>query len=507
MRRFEFTPALSLALARASTIARREGCRAIEPRHLLAGLLAEDEGKAATLLGEAGVNNQSTRRLGPAHPEETLPDQDPLPMHEQSREALVRAHRLAVVHSEEGSISSDQVLLAVLQDNPELRQALEGEGLDFPRLQSKIAREAGPIQVDEPLFPAEGTEPVDAARILDANANRAREALRVLEEYARFVLNDSLLSTQLKELRHSLADTLQLLPADLLLQARDTVHDVGTEVSTPQKWDRPSLKSVVEANAKRLQEALRSLEEYGKVFSADVGRALERIRYASYTVERALLIGGKARDRLHEARLYVLVTDALCRSSLVGTVKEALLGGAQVIQLREKGVDDRTLLGRAQEVRRLTKAARALFIVNDRPDIALVAEADGVHLGQEDLAVREARRVLGPDAIIGVSTHNIEQVKNAVFDGATYIGVGPTFSSPTKEFAELVGLEFVRQATALTTLPAFVLGGVTLGNVEQVIAAGASRVAVSSVICAAEDPQATARQLRRLLDAAGQQNP
>src|SRR5205823_6323867 len=194
------------------------------------------------------------------------------------------------------------------------------------------------------------------------------------------------------------------------------------------------------------------------------------------------------------ARLCVLVTDALCRASLVGTVKEAVLGGAQMIQLREKNIDDRTLLQRARDVRAVTRSAGVLFIVNDRPDIARLVEADGVHLGQDDLPVSEARRVLGPDALIGVSTHNLEQVRQAVLDGASYLGVGPTFPSRTKEFPALAGLEFVRQASAETTLPQFALGGVNAGNVGAVIAAGARRVAVSHAISQSEDPRAVAAQ-------------
>src|SRR5262249_52351123 len=157
--------------------------------------------------------------------------------------------------------------------------------------------------------------------------------------------------------------------------------------------------------------------------------------------------------------LYVLASSNQCRTSLTGAVREALDGGAQIIQLREKHSDDRTLLALARDVRRLTKKAGALFIMNDRPDLALLAEADGVHLGQDDLSIRDARRVLGSQALIGVSTHDLDQVRRAVLEGADYIGVGPTFSSSTKSFPALAGLDFVRQATAETSLPAFVLGG------------------------------------------------
>ena len=243
----------------------------------------------------------------------------------------------------------------------------------------------------------------------------------------------------------------------------------------------------------------RSLEEFGKVHTTEFAHQIEKIRYASYTLERALVQGGHARERLADAQLYVLVTDALCRASLVGTVKEAILGGAQIIQLREKNIDDRTLLARARDVRQITQANGVLFIVNDRPDIARLADADGVHLGQDDLPIQEARRILGPDSLIGVSTHNLDQLRQAIRDGASYLGVGPTFASQTKNFDAFAGLEFVTQACAETSLPAFAIGGIDLDNVAQVRAAGARRIAVSSAICAAEDARAAARKLRLAL--------
>src|SRR5205085_7136644 len=125
-------------------------------------------------------------------------------------------------------------------------------------------------------------------------------------------------------------------------------------------------------------------------------------------------LGADARERLADARLYVLLSAGGCRAALDWTIAEAADGGAQVFQLREKQLGDRELLERARDVRRWTRKAGVLFIVNDRPDVARLAEADGVHLGQDDLPVREARRVLGPVALVGVSTHTIEQVRHAV---------------------------------------------------------------------------------------------
>src|SRR5262249_61625364 len=127
------------------------------------------------------------------------------------------------------------------------------------------------------------------------------------------------------------------------------------------------------------------------------------------------------------------------------------------------------------------------------------AEADGVHLGQDDMPVKEARRIVGPDALIGVSTHDVRQLRRAVLDGASYVGVGPTFPSGTKDFAELAGPEFVRQAAAETSLPAFVIGGVSARTVGPAAAAGARRGAGSQAVCGADDPQAAAAALLRAL--------
>jgi thiamine-phosphate pyrophosphorylase len=262
---------------------------------------------------------------------------------------------------------------------------------------------------------------------------------------------------------------------------------------------RESVTDVLQAAAKRLQESLRSIEEYGKIVSAELAAQVEALRYRAYTVERAILLGNTSRSRLETAQLCVLIGTDMCHTSLAGTVSEAAAGGAQIIQLREKNVDDRILLKRALEVRQVTRKAGVLFILNDRPDLARLAEADGVHLGQQDLPVREARRILGPDALVGVSTHNLEQLQQAILDGASYVGVGPTFASSTKDFEELAGLDFVRSASEETSIPAFAIGGITLANAAGVVEAGARRIAVGAAVCKAGDPRAAAAALRRAL--------
>ncbi len=285
-------------------------------------------------------------------------------------------------------------------------------------------------------------------------------------------------------------ELLDSLPPEWLLASRETIQDVGTSIGASAEMLRVSPRDVARVNLKRLQESLRSLEEFGKIASVSFAEGIEQLRYRSYTLEKALLLGDAARSALAEVRLYVLLTGAQCAAALDWTIAEAAAGGAGMFQLREKDLEDRQLLERARQARRWAHQAGALFIVNDRPDIARLSDADGVHLGQDDMPVHEARRILGPGALIGVSTHNLEQVRQAVLDGASYIGIGPMYPSTTKEFAELAGPEFVRAALAETSLPAFAIGGINLQTIDKAVAAGVRHVAVSGAIATADEPAA-----------------
>ncbi|MBM4071433.1 MAG: thiamine phosphate synthase [Planctomycetes bacterium] len=500
----DLTAALALALERAGHWAARLDANVIEPLHVLLGLLDEEEGRAALLLGGAGLNDAGAirRTALQGRPElVTTGNPAPLPMGRAVRELLALANEMGFLLASERAISTDQVLLAVVRHDAALRQDLERLGLNVARLEVNILGPQGPpLHLDEPLNLHEPPEQVDVARLLDAAGNRAREGLRVLEDYCRFVLDDAFLTRGLKQLRHDLVAVLSRLSGGSLLEARDTPGDVGTSIATDQERERNSLADVIQANARRLQESLRTLEEFSKLQAPAVGEVFESLRYRVYTLERALTVGSAARQRLAGANLYVLLSEESCRASLAGTIAEVAAGGAQIVQLREKELDDRALLERAREVRACTRKAGVLLIINDRPDIARLVDADGVHLGQDDLPVQQARRIMGAGYLIGVSTHNIDQVRQAIRDGASYIGVGPTFPSATKSFEHYAGLDFIRQATAETTLPAFAIGGITGDNLPQVLVAGARRIAVGQALCQAEDPRKLARQMRRALE-------
>lgn len=337
-------------------------------------------------------------------------------------------------------------------------------------------------------------------RILDAAANRCREGLRVLEDYVRFQENAATETELLKHLRHDLARVLDRLQGASWLAARDTSADVGTSISTATEYQRQSLEDVLRANALRVGEALRSLEEYSKLLDAGAARELEQLRYRFYTLEQQVLCRFRRSSLLAGRSLCLLLTEQICQHHPWETVLiAALAGGVDIVQLREKQLDGKELLRRANLVREATAAVGALFIVNDRPDLALLSGADGVHLGQDDLPLEQVRDLLGPQTLIGLSTHSVEQLQKAIAAGADYVGVGPTFPSRTKAFDQYAGLQLLRQVAAIETVPRFAIGGIDLKNVVEVRQAGIRQIAVSSAICGAIEPESAARRLREVL--------
>lgn len=326
-----------------------------------------------------------------------------------------------------------------------------------------------------------------ALRILDANFNRAGEALRVLEEYCRFALDDGHLTRSWKDLRHSLAKLQASVPPQELLHSRDTTGDVGTTVKTDQELSRDSLQHVAQASCKRLEQALRSLEEYSKVLGLAT-QEFENLRYQVYTLEKATLITADSQQKLAGTRLYVLMDGSDSAESFEKRSLEICQSGADIVQLRDKKLNDRDLLERAKILRRISRENGTLFIMNDRPDLAVLSAADGVHVGQDELSIQEVRRIVGPEMLIGVSTHTIEQARQAVLAGARYIGCGPTFPSGTKQFDTFPGLAFLREVAAEISLPAFAIGGITLGNLPEVLETGMQRVAVGGAVTSAAQP-------------------
>ncbi len=506
-----FTAGALRALRRAEARARTRSGSSIEPIDLAAGLADEEESRASTLLAEFGLApGRLLDALGLAIEPPGETEGPVVPLSPESRVALGDASTRARALNRGQAVGTEHVLAGLLASVGSLAGRLAGAGLrveallGFLALADEAASAPIPLAVDiAPLELVEPAEAVDLGRILDASANRAREGLRVVEDYVRFALDDPMLTKRLKEVRHRLADALGGLDAEELLASRDTRGDVGTRIMTASEQARESPRAVLIANFKRTAEALRSLEEYGKLVDVWVAGRFEVLRYDVYTLEKLTMTALAARRGLGEVNLMVLVGGLPTLGDLTWIVGEALAGGAGAIQLREKGLPDRELLRRAREVRILTARARARFVMNDRPDLARLAGADAVHLGQDDVAPRDARRIVGPGMLIGASTHDRSQLEAAILEGVGYLGVGPVFASPTKTFDDLAGLGFVRQAAEASGLPWFAIGGIDEDNLDDVLEAGARRIAVSSAVIHAEVPRKAAAALRARLDAAG----
>ncbi|MCG6136605.1 MAG: thiamine phosphate synthase [Nostoc sp. LLA-1] len=317
-------------------------------------------------------------------------------------------------------------------------------------------------------------------RILDANLDRAREGLRIIEEWCRFGLNNAQLLGECKYLRQELAHW----HTAELRAARDTPGDPGTELTHPQEEQRSSIRSLLQANFCRVQEALRVLEEYGKLYHPNMGKAFKQMRYRVYTLESSLM-GYQRHQLLWRSHLYLVTSPS---ESLLTTVEAALKGGLTLVQYRDKTADDTLRLEQAMKLRQLCHTYGALFIMNDRVDMALAVDADGVHLGQQDMPIDTARQLLGPQRLIGRSTTNSEEMQKAILEGADYIGVGPVYETPTKADKPAAGLEYVKYAAQNSSIPWFAIGGIDANNINDVIDAGAERVAVVRALIQAEQP-------------------
>lgn len=461
----------------------------LSTEHLLLGLAAADHAVGAWLRSQGVDPDDILRRIharygtlgGGTSGDESLERRTAALADVAAPEPLLSVDMARAEDREDGASPTARPVGAARLESPEETTSPGGEDL---------GERVGRLAPDEAFR---------AMRVIDASANRAAEGLRVLEDYVRFVLDDPFLTGELKGVRHELAACLERLPMDARLAARETLADVGTDIKGAQEARRQDFAQLADANFSRVREALRSLEEYAKLIAPELAAASERLRYRLYTLHRAVRRMDRARKQLAGARLYVLVDGCDSEAELERLCASLVGAGVHVLQLRDKRLDDRALIGRARAVRRVTRGTDTLFIMNDRPDLAVLAEADGVHVGQEELSVKDARTIVGCERLVGVSTHNIEQARQAVLEGADYIGCGPTFPSPTKRFEAFPGPAFLRQVAAEIRLPAFAIGGIREGNLGMVLETGFFRVAVSSGVTGVADPAVAAKRILDLL--------
>ena len=333
-------------------------------------------------------------------------------------------------------------------------------------------------------------------RILDANLDRAREGLRVIEDWCRFGLNDAKLSEQCKTMRQTLGQWHN----PIFRSARDTEGDLGTSITHPLERVRSDIPQVLQANLCRIEESLRVLEEYGKIHSPEMGAAMKQLRYQTYTLDSQIMRSSPRHTKLDQAQLYLVTAPS---ETLLETVEAALQGGLSLVQYRDKNVDDDIRYANAMKLKDLCHRYDALFIVNDRVDIAIAVDADGVHLGQHDLPYAFARQVLGADKIIGRSTTSPEEFAMAMAESPDYIGVGPVHETPTKAGKAASGYEYVQYAAAHCTIPWFAIGGIDMDNVKAAMNAGATRVSVVRSIMSSTQPKLTTQYFLSQLSGRG----
>jgi thiamine-phosphate pyrophosphorylase len=340
-------------------------------------------------------------------------------------------------------------------------------------------------------------------RLVDASLNRTAEGLRYLEDISRFLLNDAEITRRLKSLRHEVVASEWEFQKSLI-DARDAAGDVGAGIQTPDQEKPRDLLSSIVANARRVQEALRTIEEFSKVVSLSPSltpKKLEQARFELYTIEKAILGRLLRKNRAENVRgVYVIIdTQSLNGREHVEVTRQVIKGGARVIQLRDKTHDRGELLPIALEMKQTCQEGKALFFINDYTDLALAAKADGVHIGQTDLPVAVVRKLVPLDMLIGCSVYDVKQAIKARAEGADYVAVGAIYPTPTKE-SVVVGLEALRRVKAAVTLPVVAIGGITADNAEDVQAAGADAICVISAVLGARSPEAATRKLVKKLN-------
>lgn len=339
-------------------------------------------------------------------------------------------------------------------------------------------------------------------RIIDANLNRTGEGLRLLEDMARLLLNNETLSRQLKAMRHQL-EVKDLPLKKQFLQARNAEGDVGMDIEAPGQQKERDLPAAVIANTRRVQQSLRVIEEMAKIpgINLDTDK-FKKARFDLYTIERELVSRLLRKDKAeHISGLYAVIdTDFLKGTGHADMTAQLIEGGAGIIQLRDKTTPKDRLLSIAIELKRICNKSDVLFIVNDYLDIALAADADGLHIGQEDLPLVDARRLLPIDRIIGCSVTTVEQATAAEAGGADYIAVSGIYPTNSKERVEVLGLEALRLVKSKVKLPVVAIGGINLDNIAETINAGADSVAVISALMGAESPGKAARQMVEIIE-------
>lgn len=354
-------------------------------------------------------------------------------------------------------------------------------------------------------------------RIFDANLNRATEGLRLLEDVARFILNDYELTNGFRKMRHALAQSAQ--PPDIhLLFQRNAERDIGKPTKdTLKKQSLPDnnaegeskpyaeLTGTITANARRAEQALRVMEELSRLPETETvldTASFARARFELYTLEKKLSASVlRQKQASYLKGLYVILDTASLRGKdVLETAIQVIEGGAAILQLRDKQNSKKDLLPLAQKLQKLCADSGVLFIINDYLDLALASDADGIHIGQDDFPLLEIRKHLPVNKIVGCSAKTTAQAVQAQQEGADYLAIGSIFPSKTKASSTVVGVNALKEIRQAISSPLIAIGGINKDNIGRVMAAGADCAAVIDAVLSADDITKATRELVSIME-------
>ena len=328
-------------------------------------------------------------------------------------------------------------------------------------------------------------EDIRIYQIIDANLDRAREGLRVLEDWARFGLGGNYFVAKIKNYRQILGKN----HLEVYKKSRNYIEDQCQGLTHQEQYKRKTPEQIISSNSGRVQEALRVIEEFSRLHNHELSKIASDIRYEIYNLEVDLLnlrMCERSEKILKENDLYV-ITDQ--KEGLLEIIEDILIAGVRIIQHRFKKGTDKDNLEEAIKIKTLCKKYNSLFIVNDRVDIALASDADGIHLGQDDLDLKAARKLLGYSKIIGISANTKIDISTALKDGCNYIGIGPVFQTSTKKDKQPLGVERIKALTKNLNIPWFAIGGINTENISFLKNNGFKKIALVSQLMNSEDPK------------------
>lgn len=331
-------------------------------------------------------------------------------------------------------------------------------------------------------------------RIIDANINRVSEGLRVIEDIQRFIFENEINAKHLRKIRHLVRKSFS---SSELIKNRSASTDVGLTISRESLLDKKEdINSLLLSNFKRAEEGLRSIEECLKILGYyEESKKYEYLRFRVYDLEKRIF-----QATIVETDIYGITGEEFSKGRKnIDVVKSMIEAGIKIIQYREKEKSKKEKFQECKVIRQMTKEGNVTFIVNDDIDIALMVDADGIHIGQDDPPIELVKKI-APNMIVGLSTHNREQALEAVKKGASYIGVGPIFNTPTKKNLEKSeGLQYLKWVSENINIPYVAIGGIKEENIDSVKNNGGKCFAMISELVGADNVKEKVYSIRKKL--------